>query len=434
MNRPRLRTTWTNNDDTKSREAATSRRADIFTMNQEHPQPSPVEYENGDPDSWAETPTGNQLVYDGYEGGEGGSEARNEVNYPEFKPETFNHKDSDKWHGPGKYDNAKVSAATNAVKKANLAKKLAIATLRTSSESLITQQASDFMNLPDPVLVESLRRVNKASFQSLPEEARFKRSMACCKLATKVLSQYEPNEAAVERLARAFMMADDPVLKGILATLAEIEASAVVASEDDEEEAEETTSSTQVQSSEEEDDCDDTETASAEQTSAVEISMEDDMEEDDSETAACDLDPASMDMLNQMITEDSGEVPAPSGSLADLFSPAVPAAPAAPAAPAPAVVPVASSGVEISFGGDDDEGVHTASGAGSDLDTLFNDNEEVMAQRDIVAAQREQAARETNYAGVSKVASVGAKRLGNVQQSADKNGDTLDKLWDRPTA
>ena len=429
MNRPRLRTTWTNND-AKSREAATSRRADIFTMNQDHPQPSPVEYESGDPDSWAETPTGNQLVYDGYEGGEGGSEARNEVNYPEFKPETFNHKDSDKWHGPGKYDNAKVSAATNAVKKASLAKKLAIATLRTSSESLITQQASDFMNLPDPVLVESLRRVNKASFQALPEEARFKRSMACCKLATKVLSQYEPNEAAVERLARAFMMADDPVLKGILATLAEIEASAVVASEDDEEEAEETTSSTQVQSSEEEEACDDTETASTEQTSAVEISMEDDMEEDDSETAACDLDPASMDMLNQMITEDSVEVPAPSGSLADLFSGAP-----APAAPAPAMVPVASSGVEISFGGDDDdEGVHTASGADPDLDVLFNDNEEVMAQRDIVAAQREQSARETNYAGVGRVASAGAKRLGNVQQSAAKNGDNLENLWERPTA
>jgi hypothetical protein len=53
----RKRSTWTQTAaPTPGRQATTERRADIYTMNQEHPQPSPVDYENGNPDSWAETP------------------------------------------------------------------------------------------------------------------------------------------------------------------------------------------------------------------------------------------------------------------------------------------------------------------------------------------------------------------------------------------
>ena len=56
----RKRTTWSESGDGNSRAAATSRTADPYTMNQEHPQPGPTDYESGSPDSWAETPTGNE--------------------------------------------------------------------------------------------------------------------------------------------------------------------------------------------------------------------------------------------------------------------------------------------------------------------------------------------------------------------------------------
>lgn len=433
MTNPRVRTTWSQND--KSREAALSRRADVYTMNQDHPQPSPVEYENGDPDSWAETPAGNQYIYDGYDGGEGGSEARNEVGFVEFKPETFKHKDSDSWNGSGKYDNAKVSAVTSAMKKANLATKLARATLRTSSEVLIKKQASDYMNLPDSVLTESLQRVNQASFIHLPEAARYKRSLACCKLATKVLSSYEPNESAIEKLARAFMEVDDPTLKNIFSTLASIEANeAVVAASDEDEDAEETTSSMLSQAGGDDEDEDDTEVASSdedEDDTEVAASADDEDEADVTAGAdeSCGVEPAEMAMLDEMISEDGGGQP--SGNLADLFS-LFGDAPA-PAAPQMGpVVPVHSVGSEISFS--DDSETRTASfGDPNELMNIFNDDEEVRAQRDIVAAHHEQAARESGYAGVSKTASSGAKRLGNVRSGApSSDGDLLESIWERP--
>ena len=77
----RTRSTWTNGTETP-RQAATQRHADIYTMNQEHPQPKATDYESGDPDSWAESPTTNKNVEQEYEGDH---VKRNEVGFGEFR-------------------------------------------------------------------------------------------------------------------------------------------------------------------------------------------------------------------------------------------------------------------------------------------------------------------------------------------------------------
>src|SRR5271170_2545065 len=101
----RERSTWKKPNGDTSRQAATQRRADIYKMNQEHPQPSATEYESGNPDSWAESWHGYGDVEAEYENGH---VKRNELNFAEFRDNTWKHKDSDNWHsGKGNYDNIK---------------------------------------------------------------------------------------------------------------------------------------------------------------------------------------------------------------------------------------------------------------------------------------------------------------------------------------
>lgn len=430
----RHRTTWTKPGDGTSREAATSRKADPYSMNQEHPQPSPVDYESGDPDAWAETPTGNQLVYDGYEGGEGGREMRNEVNFAEFKPETFGHKDDKEWKGPGKYDNAKVSAA---MRKANAAERIARATLRTSDDALVEAQAVDLMALPDKVLVATLRRLDAVSPDALPKDRKYKRAMACCKFAADVLGEAVTNgpkgQDTVERLGRTLMSIDDPTLREMFKIVAGARAAAHD-EEEEEEEGGESTSSAKKQSGE------------------VEIKFDGEEEEEDGgETAGLDaggiesggsgtLGADDLAMLDSMLEAEAcppaAPAPAPTGDLADLFE-----APAAPAMPmqAPAMPGMASNGPEITFGGDDEDPPARTASSNSDaaLSTLFDDHPEVVAQREISAAQAEQRAREGGYGPVSDVrtASDGAKRLGNVRGGKPSSVDeSLETLWERPGA
>src|ERR1700675_2567972 len=127
----RQRSTWSSKPGSEAapRQAATSRKADIFTMNQEQPQPSPVEYESGDPDSWAETPTTNKNVEMDYEGDH---VKRNEVGFGELRKDTFDHKDSKEWGGSGKYDNAREAAV---LRKSSFALDLSRELLRTNDAS-----------------------------------------------------------------------------------------------------------------------------------------------------------------------------------------------------------------------------------------------------------------------------------------------------------
>jgi len=385
-------------------------------MNQEHPQPSPVDYESGNPDEWAETPTKNELVEAGYDGEH---EARNEVNFAEFKPETFDHKDNKEWKGPGKYDNSKVSAA---VRKAGAAERVARATLRTVDEKLIEAQALDLMALPDKALVATLKRLDAVSPDALSRESKYKRAMACCKFAADFLGDASTQDG-VERMGSILMSIDDPTLKALLKVAAELRAAHVAAEEEEEEESDDKTSSTQQQAQ-----------APVSQQAPTAGESEEESEEDE-HTAGGDagcLSPQDMAMLDNMLGQEMAAppvAPAPTGELTELFE-----APAA--APVPTAMPaMASDGPDISFG-DDDEEPRTASGGDDDqLASLFNDNPEVVAQREIAAAEAEQRAREGGYGPVAsaRTASTGAKKLGNVSGGKPRSvDDELGNLWEGP--
>jgi hypothetical protein len=446
----RQRSTWAKQGDApqkaaQPRSAATQRTADIYTMNQEHPQPSAIEYENGDPDSWAETPVpGDKMtVKDEYDGDH---VKRNELNFGEFRDDTWKHKDSDKWHGPGKYDNAKVSAE----RKAQAAERVARAILRTANDELIESTTLSLMSMPATALVATLKDMDKASPESLPKEAKFKRALACAKLAARTLGD-AANEKHVGVLGSIYMGLDDPTLKAILKTIAaarvaqqqeeEQEKSGRTSQEQQEEQEEQGAHTSQQEQEEEQQD----QTAQQQQEQQSQqqqmISQQEQAQQEQAqqqemisqqEEQAHGLCPEDALLLDQMLKAEQGGgmAPPPGDELQALF----PAAPAGGAAPMMAAT--ASPLPDISFDEDEamSEAVSTAAIAGSDLDNLFSDNEEVMAQREIMAAHREQLAREGGYSQAGRTASTkGAKKLGAVQASRTTTVDaSLESLWDRP--
>ena len=64
----RERTTW--NREEIAKRAAMPKKADPYTMNQDHKQPSAEAYVNGDPSKWAEDPHNESDKDKGYAGGE----------------------------------------------------------------------------------------------------------------------------------------------------------------------------------------------------------------------------------------------------------------------------------------------------------------------------------------------------------------------------
>lgn len=429
----RQRSTWKSNH-----QAASSRTADVYTMNQDHPQPSPVDYENGDPDSWAETPTKNGNINKTYDGD---SEARNEIGLGEFSPDTWDHKGTGPWgDSSGKYDNQRpINAST---RKAAAAERVAGALLRTANSELIEQQALDLMAMPDNILVATLKRLDQVSPDSLSKEAKLRRSYACCKLAAAALPEKVSFKTegdwtkSVHQMASTFASLDDPTLKSLLRQAAAA-AKLVVASEEEEEE--ETGDTASAPASEEEEVVE--ETASAPiaakppvaakppfegaappieggDTVSGEITMEGD--EGDEGDVGC-MSEGDAAMLNSMTQGPS--VPAAPAPLTDLFG--------GPQIGMPGEMPaIASDAFDIGF--DDDESHHTASGLpdGSDLASVFGDNAEVQAQREIRAAEREQAQREFGgYSNEVRTASEGAKKLGQVSRTQKQGDDQLAGLW-----
>ncbi len=364
----RSRTTWKGT--ATPRQAATSRKADIYTMNQEHPQPSVTEYVNGDPDSWAETPVPAEKspVNEEYEGD---AVKRNEVGLGEFRTDTFKHKDSERWGGPGKYDNAKVSAE----RKALACERVARAVLRTDNQKLIEDTALGLMSLPNQVLASTLTNMRKASIQAMPAEARHRRAMACVKLSHRLLGS-AATEESVEQLGGLFMKVEDSTLKGMIAAIATAMKVA------------------QEQQAEEE-----TQTAQQEEPKVEEAQT------------ACD-DAACLETAPAPATDE----------FAELFD-GVGEEAAAPAA-APTVVALPGSDVDITF--DDDDAAAPADSV-TTLSALFADHPEVVAQRQVTAASAEQAARES---GVQKTA--GAKKLGQVRKASTQTEsvvERLSKIW-----
>lgn len=418
----RRRSTWQQPKST-SRQAATDRKAeDIYDMNQEHPQPSVTEYESGSPDSWAETPTTNKNVEGDYDGDH---VKRNEVGFGEIRDDTWSHKDADRWNGGGKYDNQGKLAA----KKASLAERVARATLRTDNQELIEQQAADLMALPVKTLVASAERMDKVSPEALTKDQKFRRALACCKLAANILGE-TATEEQVERLAQTIMTIDDPTLKSILKISAEIR-TADLETETETETAGETVDAeppvpaTAAPKKEDEEGGDDDETCAASRCLGGEDEKK--LEEmlpgqpgQPEETAgdACEM-VAPVPAPAPALTEMFEEAPAP---MAPAPGPAVPASPIAPATDAP----------EISFD-EDEEQIPVTANDQQELAALFDDDEEVQAQREIQAAEQEQQARaQSNYGPqpATRTASEGARKLGAVTRTASSSDDDeLAALW-----
>jgi hypothetical protein len=361
-------------------------------MNQEHPQPSPVEYESGNPDEWAETPTKNEYVEETYDGDH---VRRNELNFAEFAPSTFDHKDTDQWDGKGKYDNQKIAAV---LRKAAAAERMARAVLRTADEKLIEDQALDLMVLPNQALVATLKRIDQVLPDSLSADAKYKRALACAKLAYNML----PKGAAedhVEKLARNIMAIDDPTLKSILKTAAEVNVALQKKIAEDEEKEEE-----------------------------EEDGKEATMKSDDEESQEACMTAEDTAMLDGMIQQEVGQPPAPMQQTPELTAIFGEETQGVPAEPCPCVASDSDS-PEITFV-DDEEPARTASN-NEQLNHLFDDLPDVQAQREIVAAEQEQRVREGGF-NVTRTASTGAKKIGQVRASKTNPVEELENLWERP--
>jgi hypothetical protein len=133
----RERTTW-------SRQAAMSRRADPYLMNQDHKQPAADAYVIGGPSEFAEDvhPSKDTWEMD-YKGGE---VSRNEIGQHQMRPDTFNH-------------NEKTASKEFLLKKANLCIEVSRMMLGSVSEEVLEDQAASLMNLPDEELVQTFDRM-----------------------------------------------------------------------------------------------------------------------------------------------------------------------------------------------------------------------------------------------------------------------------------
>lgn len=411
----RQRSTWTQpGNGGAPRQAATSRRADIFTMNQEHPQPSPVEYESGNPDEWAETPTTNKNVEGDYDGDH---VRRNEVGFGEIRKDTFDHKDSDQWGESGKYDNARQAAVLH---KASDVTHLARILLRSTNAKDVTDQATELMALPATVVASTLKRLQKLSTDNLPKDVKYRRAYACCKLAARILDN--ENEDKVQSVASVLMTLDDPTLKALLKHVAAADA------EDDDQQSQQAQDQDQDQQSQ--------------QAQAQDQDQDQDQsqqaQDQDQDQSQQGLTSQELQALDQMLSAEMQGCmnptgcecgPAPAPELTELFAPA----PAAPAAPPVVVAPVAS---EITFGDDGEDGEEMPHiGSTDELANLFADHPEVQAQREIQASEQEARVASGGYGPnpTSRTAST-AKKIGQVQVRQSSSEDELVNLWDRPPA
>lgn len=141
----RERSTW-NRDEVKTKVAALPKRADPYTMNQDHPQPAADKYVTGDPSTFAEdvhTPNTWEVEYKGDE------VKRDEIGLPDFRPDTFNHSEK--------------TAREVLLKKADLcvavARLMLAGTKQASDLPTIENQAYALMYLPDQQLIDTHKRL-----------------------------------------------------------------------------------------------------------------------------------------------------------------------------------------------------------------------------------------------------------------------------------
>jgi hypothetical protein len=394
--------------------ASVEKKADIYNMNQEHPQPGPTDYESGGPDEWAESWHPDKHGDVEYEGGH---VKRNEVGFPEFRADTWKHKDSDVWGGKGKYDNQKQAAE----RKAHACEQVARAILRTSNEKLIEDQALELMGMPNKLLANTLNRLHEISPAALDHDKRIKRATACAHLAVRTLGS-AANEEQVEKLGSLYMSLDDPTLKSILAVVATVPI----------------TESDQNQKTA-------TDTAKEEEESKKEAytSKNKESNPDDAESGlSADEQKQLSDLLSQaqQIVSPEGAPAGQESELAALFEGGEEEGAKEEGAKEEGAKEegkkkesseaLKASEIAISFDNDDEPEIRTA--ADDELNLLFDDDEEIKAQREIEAARREQQIAELgNFRTASS--KKGAKRVGNVRPASSSSVDEqLEALWDSP--
>jgi len=139
----RERSTWNREEIVKK--AGLDKKADPYTMNQDHPQPKADKYVTGDPSSFAEdvhSPNTWETEYSGDE------VKRNEIGMPEMRGDTFNHSEK--------------TASEVMLKKADLCiavARLMLAGKKTASEQAIEDQAFALMFTPDRELIATYNRL-----------------------------------------------------------------------------------------------------------------------------------------------------------------------------------------------------------------------------------------------------------------------------------
>jgi len=394
----RERSTWQNI--ANPRQASTNRRADIYTMNQDHSQPDITDYESGNPDEWAETVGDNKSVESEYEGD---SVKRDEIGMGQMRDDTFKHKDSDKWDSGGKYDNQRLASTD----RSKLALRVANSMLKTDHKPFVVRTAAELMSLPDSVLLSISKRLSSLNPMNMPMETRMRRSLACAKIAARMLGE-SASDADGEKLARIIASLDNPTLKSIISVLRK-------AKEDGEESD---MGSDEGHEAAHKEDGEESDTGSDE---GHEATGEECATDDDGHEAA-GLTPSEMAMLDGMIQQPADAM------LADMVgvNPAPAQVPAAPVMSVPVVdMPVMAA--DVNFDDNEDEGAPATQAQISSLEDLFSDSDEVQAQRSMKAAASEQAQRAS---GFSKSASTGAKKLGQVSRTASsKEEEVLASLW-----
>lgn len=145
----RERSTWNRKEIAKK-----AADGDIYTMNQDHPQPAMDEYVIGDSSDFAEdvhSPNTWEAEYSG------DAVKRNEIGFPEFRSDTFNHSE-------------KTASDRVRLKKAELcvavAKLMMGAGRRYASADSIEDQAVALMYMPDMELINTHKRLAQEQGQS----------------------------------------------------------------------------------------------------------------------------------------------------------------------------------------------------------------------------------------------------------------------------
>lgn len=178
----RERSTWNLKDIAKkaAQKQAAEVAGDIYSMNQDHPQPAMDEYVIGDSSDFAEdvhSPNTWEAEYSG------GQVKRNEIGMPEMRGDTFNHAE-------------KTASEAVRLKKAELCvatAKLMLAGKKIASVEVIEDQAYALMYMPDQELINTHKRLAAEQEQDADESDDADEEQAQDKQAGEIPEAFKEN-------------------------------------------------------------------------------------------------------------------------------------------------------------------------------------------------------------------------------------------------